>query len=207
MILPPGFRGAAFGAATDGDGRTHPEARRAISEHLGIPETWAWLRQVHGRGVVRAEGPGCLGEADAIFTTVAGLPLAVGTADCFPVVVEAEAASGIAHAGWRGAAAGVVPALAAAMGAAGHRPRKAAIGPGIGPCCFEVGPEVAARFPDHRARTSGGAPSIDLGAAIASQLGGIEVWVAPQCTHCDPAYRSYRRDRTRHRQVGLAWEP
>jgi len=89
MNRPPGFRGVAFGAAADGDGRSDTTARRRISRSLGLSDAWAYLHQVHGRRVWRASGPGLQGDGDALFTTTPGLPLAVGTADCLPVVLEA----------------------------------------------------------------------------------------------------------------------
>ena len=205
MILPPGFRGAAFGTAGDGDGRADPVARAAISAGLGIPADWAFLRQVHGVGVLQASAPGSLGEGDAVFSTVPMLPMVVATADCLPVILEAEGAAGIAHAGWRGAAAGVVEALREAMAAAGKAPRRAAIGPGIGPCCFEVGPEVVDRFGGFEAETTWGTPSVDLAAAVASRLDGLAVWRAEACTHCGVGFRSFRKDGTALRQVGVAW--
>lgn len=207
MIRPPGFRGAAFGTAADGDGRSDPVARRRIAGALGLTGEWAYLHQVHGRRVLRASRPGRQGDGDALFTTTVGLPLAVGTADCLPVVVEAEGGVGLAHVGWRGAAAGVVGALRDAMEAAGLAPRRAAVGPGIGPCCFAVGPEVAAALPAHRAVTRAGEPSVDLPAAVAAALSGLEVWESGACTCCGAGFHSHRRDHTRKRQVAVAWLP
>lgn len=207
MIRPPGFRGAAFGTAADGDGRSDPTARRRLSEVLGLPEDWAYLHQVHGRRVYPASRPGLQGDGDALYTTTVRLPLAVGTADCLPVVIEAEGGVGLAHAGWRGAAAGVVAALRSAMETAGLVPLRAAVGPGIGPCCFAVGPEVAAALAHYRSATRGGEPSIDLAAAAAAALEGLEVWRSGECTCCGVGFHSYRRDRTRRRQVAVAWLP
>jgi hypothetical protein len=207
MIRPPGFRGAVFGDASDGDGRSHHESRVAIATSLGIAMDWAWMHQVHGRGVVRVTAAGPQGDADAAFTSEPGLPLAVYTADCYPVVVEADGAVGIAHSGWPGTAGGVVPALLDAMTAAGFRPARAAVGPGIGACCFEVGPEVAARFPDNQGQTSWGTTSVDLAGAIAGALSGLEVWVSGGCTMSDDGYHSHRRDGTAERQVAVAWLP
>ena len=205
MIRPSGFRGAAFGAAADGNGRDDPDRRRAISDELGLPRDWARLRQVHGALVHRAERPGLLGEGDAAFTTVPGLPLVVATADCYPVVLEGDGMAGIAHAGWRGTVAGVVGALAAAMTGAGAVLQRAAIGPGIGPCCFEVGPEVAERFPGHAVTTRWGSAGVDLPAVLRTQLAGLEVWESGVCTRCTDGFHSYRRDATDSRQVGVAW--
>lgn len=207
MIRPPGFRGAAFGTAADGDGRSDPAARQRISEALGLPGEWAYLHQVHGRRVHQAFHPGLQGDGDALFTIGARLPLAVGTADCLPVVIEAAGGVGLAHAGWRGAAAGVVAALRVAMEAAGLAPQRAAVGPGIGPCCFAVGPEVEAALLRFRSLTRAGEPSIDLREAVVADLGGLEVWRSEECTSCGAGFHSHRRDGTRRRQVAVAWLP
>lgn len=207
MIRPPGFRGAAFGTAADGDGRADPAARRRLSELLGLPDEWAYLHQVHGRRVLRANAPGRQGEGDALLTTVADLPLAVGTADCLPVVLEAPGGVGLAHVGWRGAAAGVLGALRRAMAEQGLVVERAAVGPGIGPCCFAVGPEVAAALPRFRAHTRDGRESIDLPLAVEDALSGLTVWRWTGCTCCGAGFHSYRRDATRQRQVAVAWLP
>lgn len=207
MIRPRGFHGTAFGAAPDGDGRRSAASRAAISHALGIPTRWAYVRQVHGPVVVRVEKPGLQGEADAMVTNAPMLPMAVAVADCVPVVLEGDGAAGIAHAGWRGAAAGVVAAVIREMEELGSPAQRAAIGPGIGPCCFEVGPEVAARFDGFVRSTTWGTPSVDLVAALRAQLGGITVWVSPECTYCGEGYHSFRRDRTKQRQVAVAWVP
>lgn len=207
MIRPDGFRGAAFGDASDGDARRDASTRNRLSSRLGISEHWASLRQVHGVAVLEVTGPGDQGEADAAWTAVPGLPLVIATADCLPVILEGDRAVGVAHAGWRGAAAGVVGALRQAMEEAGMPPARAAIGPGIGACCFEVGPEVAARFPGHESETDRGMVSVDLAAAVSDALVGLEVWRSPDCTMGDDRYRSHRRDGTPERQVAIAWLP
>jgi YfiH family protein len=207
MIRPPGLRGAAFGTADDGDGRSNAAARRRISLSLGLPAEWAHLHQVHGRRVRRATGPGLQGDGDALLSTVPLLPLAVGTADCLPVVIEAAGGVGLAHVGWRGAAAGVVTALREAMEAVGLSPMRAAIGPGIGPCCFEVGQEVAAALAAFRAPTRRGSDGVDLFAAVAADLEGLEIWRVSGCTCCGVGFHSHRRDGTPQRQVAVAWLP
>jgi YfiH family protein len=163
------------------------------------------VNQVHGNRVHRVTGPGSAGDGDAVWTTVPGLPLAVLTADCHGVVLSGAGAVGIAHAGWRGVEEGVVPALVAEMTEAGAAPAAAAVGPGIGPCCFEVGPEVAARFPDHTSTTTWETESVDLAGAIRDQLAGLDVWVAGPCTFHDDGLFSYRRDGTRKRLASIAW--
>ena len=207
MIQPPGFRGVAFTSARQGDLRRDAVARRVLSVQLDIPDVWATVHQVHGGVVVEAPGPGTLGEADAIYTSRSGVPLAVFTADCLAVVLEADRGVGVAHAGWRGVAAGVVENLRAAMEGAGWNLLRAAIGPGIGSCCFEVGPEVAARFPDNTSATTWGTVSVDLPAAVVSRLGGLKVWQAQACTRCNDDFFSHRRNATAARMAGIAWLP
>lgn len=207
MIRPGGGLPAAFGTAADGDPRTDATVRRQLSDDLGIPAGWAWVRQVHGAVVVHADRPGILDEADAVFTTDPAVAVAVSVADCLPVALVADGAAGMAHAGWRGAAAGVVESLVAAMTAAGHPPHAAVVGPGIGPCCFEVGPEVAGRFPGRTATTSWGTTSVDLPGDVADRLSGIHLTVMDGCTHHDDRFHSFRATGTADRQFGVAWIP
>jgi hypothetical protein len=178
-----------------------------VSAALGLPDVWASITQVHGNVVHRVDQPGLAGEGDAVWTTVSLLPLAVFTADCFGVVLQANRAVGVAHAGWRGASAGLVARLRDAMAGSGHAPIRAAIGPGIGPCCFEIGEEVAAAFDGFTAATSWGTPSVDLSGYIVSQLAGLEVWIADQCTRHQPGWFSHRRDQTKERLATIGWLP
>lgn len=204
MIVPAGHP-AVFGSAADGDGRSDIESRRAIARRFDLPIDWAVLQQVHGSDVVVAEGPGLAGEGDGIVTTRPGLPVAVATADCFPVVLSGPGGVGIAHAGWRGAASGVVKAVRRALEAAGAPAVRAAIGPGIGPCCFEVGADVAERFPAHVSATTWGTVAVDLPDAIRTEVDDLEVWSSGICTHHGDGYHSFRRDGTQQRQVAVAW--
>jgi YfiH family protein len=205
MIRPPGFRGAVFGEAADGDPRTDPAARRRFADELGVPVRWSWANQVHGCTVLGVDGPGMAGDGDGLLTDSPGLALAVSTADCVPVIVEGEHSTVVVHAGWRGMAQEVVGEGVAEMVATGDRPLRAAIGPSIGPCCYEVGPEVIAAMEPHAATTSWGTPSIDLWAAAAAQLGDLHVWRSGVCTFTDHRFRSFRRDRTSSRQVSVTW--
>ena len=122
------------------------------------------------------------------------------TADCLPVALAAPDSVGMVHAGWRGLAAGVLEAGVAALG---DGPVSAAIGPGIGPCCYEVGDDVRAAF-GTSART------LDLKAIARERLqaaGVAEVHDCGLCTACDAErFFSHRRDRgVTGRQAGLAW--
>ena len=207
MIRPGGFRGAAFGSADEGDPRHDASIRTALSTELGIQDEWAIVRQVHGANVRVATEPGYLGEADAIVSTVPGLPVVIATADCIPIVVEGEGGVAVIHAGWRGVVSGVVEATLAEMRGAGVEPHRAAIGPGIGPCCYEIGPEVAEQFGDRVSHTEWGATSVDLPGAVADALEDLVTWRSDACTYTDGAYHSHRRDRTPERQVTVGWLP
>jgi hypothetical protein len=205
MNRPPGVDGAAFTDATDGDQRNDLTARSAVSSWLGISRDWATVRQVHGSVVVRAETSGELDEADAIWSDVPGLPIAVFTADCFGVVLISDSAVGVAHAGWRGVTSGVVPALRVEMMQSGHVPRVAAIGPGIGPCCFEVGSDVADRFPEDVTETRWGSTSVDLAKVLSRQLDGLDTWLSGACTMHETSLYSHRRTGTPLRNATIAW--
>ena len=165
------------------------------------------MTQVHGTTVKRAMTPGLLGEADAIFTTRDALPIAIATADCVPVILEGAGFCAVIHAGWRGASAGVVEQTVAALHAAGLMVSHAAIGPGIGPCCYEVGEEVAERFPEFSRTTTWGTTSVDIAGSIEERLGTIPVWRSGRCTFTDVDLHSYRQNRTALRQVTVAWLP
>lgn len=155
-----------------------------------------------------AEGPGQLGPGDAIISNRSGVTVAIRTADCLPVViVDARTrAVAVVHAGWRGVVAGIARKAIEAMSQEfGSRPEDLAIaiGPGIGPCCFEVGPEVAVQFraffPERNDLR--GRAKLDLGETIIRQLSrngvaGGQISNAGLCTYCDPElFDSYRRDR------------
>ena len=172
-------------------------------------------RQVHGRGVRRitqtpsdAERPAAAdGQATARADGVAPMVL---TADCLPVALAGGGAVAMLHAGWRGLAAGVLTEGVAALrelGAAG--PLTAAIGPGAGVCCYEVGDEVHAVFRGYPEARRG--RNIDLKAIARTELAraGVEhVHDAELCTICagETLFFSHRRDRgATGRQAGIAW--
>ena len=197
--------GFGFSHAADGDLRKDLNARREWATSIGAPREWATVRQQHGAEVVRVSSPGDAGEADALYTTVAGLGLAVFTADCAGVVVGSEKGVGVAHAGWRGARSGVVGKLVEAMRNAGIEITEAVIGPAIGPCCFEVGPEVAEEFAGFVTTTTWGTTSADLPSSIRSQLAPLSVLSAGDCTYHQTQYWSHRRDGARERMAAVAW--
>jgi YfiH family protein len=132
------------------------------------------------------------------------------TADCLPIAVAAEGAVAILHAGWRGLAEGIVEqGIRAIRELAAGRTLAAAIGPGAGGCCYEVGEEVHALFASYGEEVHRGA-NLDLKAIARDQLerGGVEeVSDAGLCTICLPTlFFSHRRDRgVTGRQAGVAW--
>ncbi len=205
MIRPPGFAGAAFGTAAAGDLRVDHVERAAVSAALGIPADWAFVKQVHGATVLEAAVAGDLGEADALVAYSPGLPIAVATADCVPIVVEAAGAVAVVHAGWRGAASGVLAAALQKLEGDGHTPARVGIGPAIGPCCYEVGADVADLFPGFVGRTTWGTPSVDIPGYLADQVAALDVWRSEECTFTSETLNSWRRDRTTQRQVSVAW--
>jgi len=184
--------------------------RRALPREVADPVLG---EQVHGARVTpvgrlhagtRWETPeGALAATDGLVTAEPRLPLAVLTADCLPVALadpEHQAVAAV-HAGWRGLAAGVLEAALGVMTeACGTRPGSvhAWIGPAIGPCCYEVGPEVAAHFPD-AAREDGSRARLDLPAAAAARLerAGLpaaQIHRAGLCTACrEDLFFSHRR--------------
>jgi YfiH family protein len=175
------------------------------------PERVIRLHQIHSARAVVAEEPwpgGARPEADAVVTAAPGLALAVSTADCAPVLL-ADAEAGViaaAHAGWRGALAGVIGATLEAMtGLGADRARVvAAVGPAISQQAYEVGPELKARFleesPSNAAlfRSGDGDRShFDLAAYVVRRLaraGVGRVDVLPACTFSAPeSWFSHRR--------------
>lgn len=172
------------------------------------------LRQVHGREVrwIDSAGPqpwsGLRPEGDALLTRRRGEAIGIRVADCVPILLcdPRRGILGAVHAGWRGMVAGVLRAAIAAMTAAGAQPRdiRLAMGPAIGACCFEVGPEVvqAFRAADPQADRSihaGPRPRIDLldanrRQAVASGVPEAQIASAGLCTQCRAELLvSYRR--------------
>lgn len=155
--------------------------------------------------MIQVDRPGDHSEADGLMTSVVGLPLAVRTADCVPVVLHANNAVAVVHAGWRSLLAGVIENARRSLESIGASPLRAAIGPAIGPCCYEVGEEVAEQFGEHVGQTTWGTKSVNLWDDAAARLGGLDVWRADLCTMCEPGFNSYRRDATSARQTTVAW--
>ena len=235
---PPGVLALSMTRARSAGGTAAAAPRDAASPAIGadpltdplllslLPSPPVRLRQVHGRVVTvlerstlatAREAPPV---ADAVVTRERGLVCAVRTADCLPVVLAdgRGAVVGVAHAGWRGLAAGVLEATVAAMEGLGARRGDlvAWFGPAIGPAHFEVGADVLAAFTADDAGAAGAfAPKAqgkwlaDLDALARRRLaaaGVAAVHGGGMCTYADPLrFYSYRRARDEGRMATLAW--
>jgi polyphenol oxidase len=168
----------------------------------------ATAKQIHSDHVLVAMQPGHLGPGDAIISQRPGVTVAVRTADCLPILIVDPRTRAVAavHAGWRGVVAEIAPKAVQAMRLEfGSRPEdlEIVIGPGIGPCCFEVGPEVAAQFraffPERN--DLDGRAKVDLAETVIRQLrrNGVtrgQIDTLSLCCCCKPdLFESYRRDR------------
>jgi len=197
------------------DAQAVAENRRRIRESLALPCEPHWLDQAHGRSVALLPGQG--GSADAAVAFGPGPVCAVLVADCLPVFLASSTGDrvGLAHAGWRGLAAGVIEATVAALGT---EPSEllAWLGPAIGPAAFEVGgevrealvmaqPEAAADFrPGGRGRFLADLPGLARRRLAACGL--TRIHGGGSCTVADPArYYSYRRDGRTGRMAALIW--
>ena len=223
-----GVSGGPFGALNlsasvgDADDAVR-ENRRRVAAALGIDAGRVTMaRQVHGAAVCDASRVPDAGrftgalrgwaEADALVSDAPGAALAVLAADCLPVLLWRRDVPRVAaaHAGWRGLVAGVVEAAVAALGA----PERvgAAVGPGIGPCCYPVSAEVRDAFAARFGEEVLAPPAVDLRAAADCALAAAGVpasavhHVGP-CTACDPErFFSHRRDGAPGgRHAGLVW--
>ena len=211
-------------AASVGDDDAAVRANRErVASALGIDAARVTMsRQVHGAGVrdVSHEDPAGLftsglrgwEEADALVTGAPGAAIAVLGADCLPVLLWRRDVPRVAaaHAGWRGLVAGVVEAAVGALG----EPRRvgAAIGPGIGPCCYPVSAGVREVFARRFGEEVLAPPAVDLPAAARRALAAAGVPASAvqsvdACTHCEPErFFSHRRDGAPcGRHAGLIW--
>ena len=187
--------------------------RRAV-----VDRPWSWLRQVHGARVVTVAGPGDRAgdEADAAVSAHPGAALCVLTADCAPLALASpEGVIGVAHAGWRGLATGVVEGTVRAMRALGAGEIDVALGPCIHPECYEFSAAdldtVAGLLGDGvRGRTATGAPALDVPAAVraaVSAAGARLVHDAGVCTACSGQHWSHRARGELERQAVVVWLP
>jgi hypothetical protein len=208
-----GLRSSLNLGARWGDDRTNVETnRRRLAEHAGYdPAQLVATRHVHGTNVWRVGEPLPEdAEFDGLVCDRVGPVLGAFAADCIPIVfAEPEArVCAAAHAGWRGTVAGIAANVIARMGEVGARPDRVrvALGPSIGPCCFEVGPEVVAEFRAAFGDVTGLVvrgplkDHIDLRVASRTVLerAGVRpehIDAGPPCTRCEAErFFSYRRD-------------
>jgi len=211
---------------SEGVGDDAPTVRANRARLLGAlgldPASVAYATQVHGATCLSPTAPGWAGEADALATRQPGITLAVGTADCMGLILwdpspdPARRAVAAVHSGWRGMVSGAVRAAVRCLVETGARAAdlRVALGPRIGPCCFEVGADVAAQFAPEERIHDAGRLTVDLaraarrelasaGVAAASIRDAGDVFPARACTSCNAErFFSHRRDRGR---TGRAW--
>jgi YfiH family protein len=208
------YRSLNLGMLTDDSPESVARNRSALRTATGAPPL-SFVHQVHGAEVLPADAahdghdPRALPRADGQVTDQPGVAMVTLTADCLPVAIAGDGAAAMLHAGWRGLAGGVLEAGVIALQELGADHLSAAIGPGAGPCCYEVGPEVHEPFADLPAAHRGA--NLDLKAIAAARLraaGVREVHDIALCTMCsDPELLfSHRRDHgVTGRQAGLIW--
>lgn len=199
--------GPDFGGDPAAAAHGEPVARLVAA--AGLADA-AWVRQVHGGTVLRAGGPGCLGEADAVWSSRPDLGVVGRGADCPLVLVGMggpQPVWGFAHASWRSTVRGICGSLLAAMTGGGGDPGRAlaVICPSAGPCCYEVGDEVRDEALTRLGPAAGGFFTargerwmLDLWRANLAQLeaGGVPpaaVTTVGVCTICGEGFPSYRR--------------
>jgi polyphenol oxidase len=162
----------------------------------------ATLHQIHSGIVVDAGGrSGSLGDGDALIENTPGRLIAVKTADCIPILLVDPHHRAVAavHAGWRGTAQRIAARAIQDMQrrfSSWPAHLLVAIGPGIGKCCYEVGPEVAQQFPEFADSNR----HVDLPAANRRQMAecGVppdHIYTADLCTMCTSDFHSFRRDK------------
>jgi YfiH family protein len=193
-----------LGILTEDEPTRVVENRRRLCTALGVdPERATMAFQVHGTRVTEARPTGVVTpgtdyeQCDGLWTDEPGQGLVLVTADCLPIALARTDGSRLAvlHAGWRGLLSGIAEAGAAAV----DGESVAAVGPGIGPCCYEIGEEVAAPFRERFGDDVAPNGQLDLPLAAARALedaGVARVDRVGGCTACDPeTYFSHRRDR------------
>ncbi len=212
-----GMAHVVFTDREDGDFR--PPARRQrgpdpIASLVEYPRSW--LRQVHGAAVIEVLAAGTVAgaEGDALVTRCPGAVLSVLGADC-PLValISPDGVLGVAHAGWRGLLAGVLPATVAAMAQLGVADITALLGPCISPAHYEFSDQDLQRLttalgPTVAARTADGRPALDLAAAVAASLQPLGVTVDRtgwRCTAANTSLFSHRARADTGRHAALVW--
>jgi len=219
LELEDGGAVVLFGLGPPAGGLPPPQRAVAILDGLGPAlQSIRWARQVHGATVLTVdEGGGealvSVGDADGLITRRAGCGLLVWTADCVPVALVGLRVVAIVHAGWRGAAAGIVAAAVRGIAESGTPPGqlRAALGPAVCGRHYQVGPEVIEALAQTGVARSSwlDGDRVDLRGFLAAQLAELGVpsvaRVGP-CTYDTPGLASYRRDgAAAGRQWSLVW--
>jgi purine-nucleoside/S-methyl-5'-thioadenosine phosphorylase / adenosine deaminase len=209
------FESLNLGILTGDRGEDVFENRRRLATALGLPPSRVAIgRQVHGaalathtcpqRGSPYAQPAAGVPEVDGHVTAEPGLAQLVFVADCLPIALAGEEAVAMLHCGWRGLAAGILE-----RGVAATEATQAAIGPGIGACCYEVGEEVLEAFGSLGPGIADGRmlDLTEVATRLLRQAGVERVEAAALCTSCQPErFFSHRRDAGRTgRQAGLVW--
>jgi YfiH family protein len=193
------FESLNLGRATADEPERVDENRRRLCTEVGAdPDALTMNYQHHSADVLRARA-GSRGErGDGLWTEERGLPLLALSADCLPIALARANGSGpalaVLHAGWRGLLGGIADAGVSTLGG----PVAAMIGPGIGPCCYEVGEEVADPFRSAFGFGLYRDGKLDLWTAAERALraaGCVRIDRVDLCTFCDPSrFFSHRRD-------------
>lgn len=191
------FTSLNLGLTTGDDpARVEENRRRACAEIGAEPEALAMNRQEHAATIRRARAGRRGDPGDGLWSDEPGVPMLKVTADCVPVAVARDGRPALAllHAGWRGLLEGVIAAGVDAIGGGA----RAAVGPAIGPCCYEVGPDVAEPFARRFGASVVLGRSADLWAATERALREAGVATVERfdlCTSCHPGlFFSHRRD-------------
>jgi purine-nucleoside/S-methyl-5'-thioadenosine phosphorylase / adenosine deaminase len=203
-ISEPPYDSLNLGLLTEDADEAVRENRQRLAAALGfVPDQVVFARQIHGTDLIHHPREGGVVEADGHVVTEPGFAPLVFVADCLPVALYGPEGLAMLHAGWRGLAGGILAAGADAVGAT-----RAAIGPGIGPCCYEVGEEVLGAFAGLGGVAEGRMLDLpEVARRLLAAAGVGEVESAGLCTSCEAElFFSHRRDKGRTgRQAGLAW--
>jgi YfiH family protein len=208
-----------LGLLTGDDPSKVIENRRLLADEVGLaPDAIAMGHQVHGTAIERwgtapdpdrhgfADRDAKLPEVDGHTTARHGLGLLVQVADCLPVALAGRGRAAMVHCGWRGLAGGILEHALDLF----ERPPAAVVGPGIGRCCYEVGPEVLAAFEDVEGAADGRMLDLRRVAEARLRACGVErVEHVDLCTACrEDLFFSHRRDGgVTGRQCGIVWRP
>jgi YfiH family protein len=208
------FASLNLGVYTDDEPAKVHENRRRLCAEVGVdPETATMAWQHHSADVLKADGRGVVTpglefeRCDGLWTDESDRALMLLAADCLPIAIartNGSPAVAVLHAGWRGLLGGIAESGARALRGG---PLAAAIGPGIGPCCYEVGDEVSAPFRERFGEDVVVGRSLDLAEAAERALraaGCATVERVGLCTSCEAElFFSHRRDRGRTGRQGI----